>query len=131
MKAHGLWSVGFLVDPMHRREFLHPKQLAGAVAQVLDVVQELRSLERELADDAVLLRFSRQGMATTFEVIFPFGTPDAQSLADAALDEIDRLEAQLTVYREDSEVSRLNTEAARTPVVVSENLFQLLGRASH
>ena len=34
---------------MHRRDFLHPKQLAGAVAQVLDVARELRSLERELA----------------------------------------------------------------------------------
>ena len=131
MKAHGLRLVGFLVAFMHRREFLHPKQLAGAVAQVLDAVQELRSLERELADDAVLLRFSRQAMATTFEVIFPFGTRDAQSLADAALDEIDRLEAQLTVYRDNSEISRLNAEAARAPVVVQDNLFHLLGRAQH
>src|SRR5262245_43740829 len=123
MKAHGLRPVGFLVAFMHRRDFLHPKQLAGAVAQVLDVVRDLRSLERELADDAVLLRFSRQAMATTFEVIFPFGTRDAQSLSDAALDEIDRLEAQLTVYRDNSEVSRLNAEAAGAPVVVQDNLF--------
>lgn len=116
---------------MHRREFLHPKQLAGAVAQVLDATSELRALERELADDALLLRFSRQAMATTFEVIFPFGTREAQSLADAALDEIDRLEAQLTVYRDDSEVSRMNAAAAKAPVVVSETLFQLLGRTQH
>ena len=114
---------------MHRREFLHPKQLAGAAAQVLDVVQELRSLERQIADDAVLLRFSRQAMATTFEVIFPFGTRSAQRLAEAALDEIDRLEMQLTVYRTDSEVSRLNAKAAQAPVVVEDNLFQLLTRA--
>ena len=36
--------------------------------------------------DAVLLRFARQAMATTFAVIFPLGTPDAQGAADAALD---------------------------------------------
>ena len=116
---------------MHRREFLHPKQLAGAAAQVLDLARELRSLERELADDAVLLRFSRPAMATTFEVIFPFGAKSAQSLADAALDEIDRFEAQLTVYREESEVSRLNAQAGNAPVVVEEKLFQLLARAQH
>jgi thiamine biosynthesis lipoprotein len=116
---------------MHRRDFLHPKQLAGAVTQVLDLVIDLRSLERELADDAVLLRFTRQAMATTFEVIFPFGTRDAQSLADAGLNEIDRLEAQLTVYRDDSEVSRLNAAATKAPVVLEENLFQLVARAQH
>ena len=116
---------------MHRREFLHPKQLASAAAQVLDVARELRSLECEPADDAVLLRFARQAMSTTFEVILPFGTRSAHVLADTALDEIDRLEAQLTVYRDDSEVSRLNARAAETPVVVDENLFGLLARARH
>src|SRR5687767_15224512 len=106
---------------MHRREFLHPKRLAGAALEVLDAVGELRSLHRELADDALLLRFSRQAMATTFEVILPFGAGPAQLIADAGLDEIDRLEAQLTVYREDSEVSRLNARAAVEAVVVAEN----------
>ncbi len=114
---------------MHRREFLHPKQLASAAAKLLDVALELRSAVQH--DGAVLLRFSRQAMATTFEVILPFGNRLAQALADVALDEIDRQEAQLTVYREDSEVSRLNAQAAIAPVYVEENLFQLLQRAQH
>ena len=114
---------------MHRRQFLHPKQLAGAALQVLDVARELRALEREATSDAVLLRFARQAMATTFEVILPFGMRLAQIIGDAALNEIDRLEAQLTVYRDDSEVSRLNARAAQEPVVVEEQLFQLLARA--
>jgi FAD:protein FMN transferase len=114
---------------MHRRQFLHPKQLAGAALDILDVARELRALEREATSDAVLLRFARQAMATTFEVILPFGTRRAQIIGDAALNEIDRLEAQLTVYRDDSEVSRLNARAAREPVIVEEQLFQLLARA--
>ena len=65
-------------------------------------------------------------MATTFEVIFPFGTPQAHQLAVAALDEIDRLEDQLSVYRNTSEVSRLNARAARHPIPIEEGLFELL-----
>lgn len=65
-------------------------------------------------------------MATLFEVVFPWGTPAANALADRVLDEIDRLEAQLTVYRSSSEVSRLNCIAARAPVPVEKGLFELL-----
>jgi FAD:protein FMN transferase len=68
-------------------------------------------------------------MATTFEVMLPFGTPDAHLVALAALDEIDRLEDQLTVFRDTSEVSRLNARAARHPVTVERGLFDLLARA--
>jgi thiamine biosynthesis lipoprotein len=116
---------------MRRREFLSARRLGKAAAQLLDVAGKLRSVEREPAQDAVLLRFARRAMATTFEVIFPLGIPHAQAWADAALDEIDRLESQLTVYRDDSEVSRLNTQAAEAPVAVEESLFQLLARAKH
>jgi thiamine biosynthesis lipoprotein len=76
------------------------------------------------APDVSLLRFSRQAMATTFELLLPVGTR-----ADAAADVfelIDDLEAQLTVYRDDSEVSVLNQNAANGPVPVEERLFELL-----
>ncbi len=42
------------------------------------------------------------------------------------LDLIDALEAQMTVYRDDSEVSRLNSTAHRGPVAVEPRLFRLL-----
>lgn len=61
--------------------------------------------------------------------MLPFGTPSAHAAAAAALDEIDRLEGQLTVYRNDSEVSRLNARAAREPEPVEASLFTLLLRA--
>jgi thiamine biosynthesis lipoprotein len=47
-------------------------------------------------------------------------------VAEEALDEIDRLEAQLSVYRESSEVHRLNRAASYCAIPVEEGLFGLL-----
>lgn len=90
-----------------------------------------------LADDAppaptdvAVLRASRSAMATVFEVLLPFGNPVAQPAAEAALDRIDELEDQLTVYRETSEVSRLNATAADGPVELEPGLFDLIAFAA-
>src|SRR5437016_5673968 len=78
-----------------------------------------------------LVRVSRRAMATTFEVAIPQGShPDAIAAAEEALDLIDELEDQLTVFREHSEVSRLNASATAGPVVVEERLFDLFIRCS-
>jgi thiamine biosynthesis lipoprotein len=69
-------------------------------------------------------------MATTFEVVMPCGTPFAAEAGEDALDEIDRLEAQLTVYRDDSEVSRLNRHAPLSWIPVEDGLFELLGQSA-
>jgi len=113
---------------MNRREFLHPRRLAKVAGPVLGIASELEA-PTPSPSDAVMLRFARKAMATTFEVILPFDTPSATEIAQAALDEIDRLEAQLTVYRNTSEVSRLNAMAAQRPVHVEKNLFDLLALA--
>jgi len=65
-------------------------------------------------------------MGSYFEVRLPSNTPGAVDLACRALDLIDALEAQLTVYRDDSEVSRLNAAAHLGPVEVESGLFHLL-----
>lgn len=118
------------LQTMNRRDFLNPRQLVRPAGEFLGTVEEVRTdlaqLANDAADDAVLLRFARRAMATTFEIILPFGTPGAQELAEAALDRIDQLEAQLTVYRDDSEVSRLNRSAGNQPVRVESRLFGLL-----
>jgi len=75
-----------------------------------------------------LLRVSRRAMATTFEIAIPYGTPNALPAAEAALDLIDELEEQMTVYRDTSEVSRLN--AAGRVAEVEPQLFALLERCS-
>jgi thiamine biosynthesis lipoprotein len=81
--------------------------------------------------DVAVLRASRRAMATTFEVLLPFGSPQAQSSAEAALDLIDELEDRLTVFRDHSEVSRLNATAGDHPVEVAANLFDLIEFAAH
>ncbi|MCS7269877.1 MAG: FAD:protein FMN transferase [Gemmataceae bacterium] len=85
----------------------------------------------EAQQEGLLLRFRRSAMATTFEVALPAGHhPDPWAAAEAALDRIDALEAQLTVYRDDSEVSRVNATAACTAVYVEAGLFRLLERCA-
>jgi thiamine biosynthesis lipoprotein len=118
---------------MDRRDFLSPAQLATGAGQVLAVAEELRAAVQPAPpppQEFSLLRFWRRAMATTFEVMLPFGTPDALAAAEAALDEIDRLEAQLTVYRDISEVSRLNRAAPFAAIPVEEGLFELLRLAT-
>jgi len=111
---------------MNRRDFFRPQRLARLAAQVLALPTDVLDLTSEKNAEAVLLRFARSAMATTFEVVLPFGAPRAQEAAEAALDQIDQLEDQLTVYREGSEVSHINCQAAASPVRVEERLFELL-----
>jgi thiamine biosynthesis lipoprotein len=68
-------------------------------------------------------------MGSYFEVRLAADTPGAVDLATRALDRIEALEDQLTVYRDDSEVSRLNATAHLGPVEVEAGLFALLRQA--
>ena len=117
---------------MNRRDFLHPRRLAQTAGHVLGALEEIQSLEVQetAAEEVALLRLGRRAMATGFEVILPYGTPSGVEAAEAALDEIDRLESQLTVYRETSEISHLNRYAATTAVPVEPRLFDLLRLAA-
>src|SRR5215813_5738423 len=69
---------------------------------------------------------SRPAMACRFEVTLPLEDQAGVSAARQALDEVDRLEEQLTIFRESSEVSFINRRAAESPVQVEESLFSLL-----
>jgi thiamine biosynthesis lipoprotein len=69
-------------------------------------------------------------MATGFEIVLPFGTPDAVEMGEAAFGLLDALEEQLTIYRDTSEVSRLNRRAFTAPVRVESGLFDLLDLAA-
>jgi len=76
-----------------------------------------------------LINASRPAMGSYFEVRLGAHTPGALELTERALDVIDALEQQMTVYRDDSEVSRINAHAHLGPVAVEEGLFRLLERA--
>ncbi len=76
-----------------------------------------------------LINASRPLMGSYFEVRVGSGVPGAVELATRALDVVEALEAQLTVYNDVSEVARLNASAHLGPVEVEPGLFALLERA--
>ncbi len=76
-----------------------------------------------------LINASRSLMGSYFEVRLGAGVPGAIGLATRALDVVEDLEAQLTVYDDESEVSRLNARAHHGPIEVEPGLFGLLERA--
>jgi thiamine biosynthesis lipoprotein len=73
---------------------------------------------------------ARNAMATRFEVVvYGDKEPALRAAAEEALSEIQRIEAQLSLYRPDSEVAHLNARAAREWVRVAPEVFRLLERA--
>jgi len=109
-----------------RRDFLTGQAAADAAAHLAESF-ELPALP----DESYLVRYARRAMACTFEVILNAGQhAGAGEAALAALDLVDKLEDQLSVFREESEVSRLNRLAAFFPVETEPRLFALLDEAA-
>ncbi len=118
-----------------RRQFLQGQSAVDAISD-LSSDRDLRDSERPAHwnispttenDDCVLLQVERRAMACQFQVVFPGSTqPGAVDAADAALDLVDKLEQQLTVYRSDSELAEINREARHHPVRVEPRLYGLL-----
>jgi FAD:protein FMN transferase len=66
-------------------------------------------------------------MGTTFDVAAYGQKPEGLTAAvNEVFDEIDRLDRQMSAYREDSELSYINRAAARRRVVVEPTLFGLI-----
>lgn len=76
------------------------------------------------------LHASHYAMATEFELLI-FGARETylQSVTESVFQEISRLEAQLSFYNPDSDLSDLNRRAAYEPVTVEPRLFELLRTA--
>jgi FAD:protein FMN transferase len=73
---------------------------------------------------------ARNAMATRFELVLHGGrAASLRAAGEEALDEIDRLEAQLSLFRPSSEIAHLNLCAARERVRVTPPLFSLLEHA--
>ena len=112
-----------------RREFLTGRSAVRALADAQGALAEPLPAPGG-AGQNWLTQISREAMACEFEVLldgkqYPAG-PEA---AVEALDLVEALEAQLTVYWVTSEVSRLNQQATLQPVVVEQRLFELLTQA--
>lgn len=72
------------------------------------------------------LHVNRAAMACRFEVTLPVWDGAGVLVARDALNEVDELEEQLTIFRDSSEVSRINRTAASGAVQVEQSLFALL-----
>ncbi len=81
---------------------------------------------RPLPDDDYWIRVHRRAMACRFEITLASGDAASVPAARAALNEIDRIEDQLSVFREASVLSHLNRCAAHEAVEVDGDLLDLL-----
>src|SRR5579863_4262590 len=116
-----------------RRQFLTGTALRQTVEQSLDqtgaqladtLAEAIRF--RAVPEAGPTVRIETQAMACTFSVVMNPGPPRQVMTASDALEMVHALEAQMTVYRPDSEMSRLNQRAATEPVQVELSLFELL-----
>jgi thiamine biosynthesis lipoprotein len=77
-----------------------------------------------------LVTLARHAMATRFELVLHGANPIAlRAAGEEALDEIDRLEAELSLFRPASQIANLNARAAREPVRITPSVFALLRHA--
>src|SRR4051794_3756990 len=116
-----------------RRDFLSGRSAAEALGDVLAPPPQPLPPPAAIGVQAGshLLSVSREAMACLFEIALDASSyRDKTDSAVAALDLVDSLESQLTVYRETSEVAEINRRASRERVVVEEGLYQLLKRAA-
>ena len=67
-------------------------------------------------------------MACRFEITFDASDARFVPAAQAALNHVDTIEAQLTVFRETSDIADINRRAARESVSCDPSLFDLLSR---
>lgn len=72
------------------------------------------------------IRLETRAMGCPWSVIMNPGPPRQVMIASDALDLVYALEDQMTVYRDDSELQRINFHAHESPQSVDENLFRLL-----
>jgi thiamine biosynthesis lipoprotein len=105
-----------------------PRAVSRRQALSLDLGRSGPELDTPVAD--YWIRVRRQAMACRFEVVLSGEDGAHLPAARAALDLVEDLEAQLTVFRDTSEVVRLNRRAARASCATSASMFALLEQCS-
>lgn len=80
-------------------------------------------------NDQIITEITRRAMATEFAIILPGESPRGTEAAVDALDLLEKIESQLSIYRPESEISCLNRAAAIAPVNVSQEVYTLIERA--
>ena len=116
-------------DPTSRRNFLRGRVAGRDTSSESDQQSANRAAtsSTDPTSRAYLTSVGRRAMACQFQAFFNAGQYEqAEEAAIEALDLVERIEAQLTVYRPDSELSQLNQNAGEDSVEVEENLFELI-----
>jgi thiamine biosynthesis lipoprotein len=72
------------------------------------------------------IRVQRRAMACRFEITLPGAHGRDVPAAREGLDEVDRIESALTVFRDTSDLVRVNRAAGAGPVAIDDDLFGLL-----
>jgi len=84
-------------------------------------------LKSDCPSIAGMKRFSHEAMATTFEILVVHEDEVyARHAAAAAFDEVDKLEAELSRFIENSDISRINRLAAGQPLRIGLDAFECL-----
>lgn len=115
----------------NRRDFLSGRALQGELRQVGEALaDELGKTESRIPEGGDRIRLDKVAMACDFEVLLNPGDPEQIGAASEALDLIDLLEDQMSVYRSHSEVMEINRRAADVFVPVEPQLYSLFLRAA-
>jgi len=114
-----------------RRDFLKGKSVVESLGDaVIGSPENLPPPQAAQSGRTYLLQIARQAMACEFEVLLNAGQyAGGADAALAALDLVEQLEAQFTVYRDTSELVAINRRAAHEAVTVEPRLFDILSRA--
>lgn len=113
----------------NRRDFLTGKAIQQQLAAAGDLLADQLAATARVNNtphSGPTVQLGKQAMACDFDVILNPGPAARLDAASNALDLIEELEDQLSVYRPHSELSRLNATAASAWVRVESRLFQLL-----
>lgn len=115
-----------MTTPGDRRNFLRPSnwlRAAGKLSATFD--EAVDKLDRMTSEPVVTMR--QESMACFFCIQFGVLETERRAVIEA-FQLIDDLEAQMTVYRDDSEVSQFNRLALEQAAVVEPQLFELFVR---
>jgi thiamine biosynthesis lipoprotein len=83
----------------------------------------------DAGDRGFWVRVHRRMMACRVEIVLPGERADQVPIARVALDDGDRLEELMTIFRQTSELVRVNRLASSGPVTTEPELFEVLARS--
>ena len=108
--------------PSSRREFLSGralrKQAEQAGEELADAVERAEDHDAESAPPAGsdTIRLTTRAMACEFAIVLNPEQQDQVQIASEALEIIHSCEQQMSVYRDDSDISRVNREARENAI---------------